>query len=70
MYCHEFVAYECLEGDDRSHFRCANAECIGKRKLQVTCFWKIKEDEGEMKPDTRLEKRLTQISRSIEGDQN
>jgi hypothetical protein len=68
MYCHKFVAYECLDGDDRSRFRCQNAECLGKEKLQVTCFWQVKDFDGEVKPDERLEEKLTQISRSTEGD--
>jgi hypothetical protein len=69
MYCHEFVAYECLDGDNRSRFRCKKAECLGKGKLQVTCFWNIKDFDGEVKHDERLEVRLAQISRSIGGDQ-
>jgi hypothetical protein len=65
MYCLKFVAYECLDGDDRSRFRCENAECVGRGKLQITCFWKIMSDQVEL--DERLEKKLAQIDRLVRG---
>jgi hypothetical protein len=68
MYCHKFVAYEDLDGDDRSHFRCQTTQCVGKGILQVTCFWQIKERDGPQL-DERLEKRLAQIARSIANGQ-
>ncbi|EDU46743.1 hypothetical protein PtrSN002B_002801 [Pyrenophora tritici-repentis] len=40
MYCHSFIDMESLE--HRSRFKCQNAECVGKGKWQVTCFWDVK----------------------------
>jgi len=40
MYCHSFIDVESLE--HRSRFRCQNAECVGKGKWQVTCFWDVR----------------------------
>ncbi|KAF1834965.1 hypothetical protein BDW02DRAFT_471995, partial [Decorospora gaudefroyi] len=40
MYCHKYVV--CKNQVHRSRFRCETAGCVGKGKLQVTCFWDIR----------------------------
>ncbi|RMZ66101.1 hypothetical protein GMOD_00005170 [Pyrenophora seminiperda CCB06] len=40
MYCRSFIDLAHLE--NRSHFQCHNATCVGRGKLQVTCFWDVR----------------------------